>query len=47
MKAIRLEQPRQLDFVSIAEPASPGPGEVLVEWVVREQHGHLHLLVPQ
>jgi alcohol dehydrogenase len=30
MKAIRLEQPRQLEFVSIAEPAAPGPGEVLV-----------------
>jgi alcohol dehydrogenase len=30
MKAIRLEQPRQFQFVDIAEPGPPGPGQVLV-----------------
>ena len=30
MKAIRLEEPRQLRHVEIAEPASPAPGQVLV-----------------
>ena len=31
MKAISLEQPQQLRFVDIAEPAKPGPGEALVK----------------
>lgn len=30
MKAIRLEEPRRFEFVDIAEPAPPGPGQVLV-----------------
>jgi alcohol dehydrogenase len=30
MKAIRLEEPRHFQFVDIADPAPPGPGEVLV-----------------
>ena len=31
MKAIRLEQPRQFAYVDIADPAAPGPGQVLVK----------------
>ncbi len=30
MKAIRLEEPKHLQHVDIAEPASPGPGQALV-----------------
>ncbi|MEY2726937.1 MAG: putative L-galactonate oxidoreductase [Planctomycetota bacterium] len=30
MKAIRLEQPRQFQFIDIAEPGPPAPGQVLV-----------------
>ena len=30
MRAIRLEEPKQLRYVEIDEPAKPGPGEVLV-----------------
>lgn len=30
MRAIRLEQPRQLNYVEIPEPLPPGPGQVLV-----------------
>ena len=30
MKAIQLQQPQQFEHVEIAEPSSPGPGEVLV-----------------
>ncbi|MGV2334977.1 MAG UNVERIFIED_CONTAM: alcohol dehydrogenase catalytic domain-containing protein [Planctomycetaceae bacterium] len=30
MKAIRLEEPRRFQVIDIAEPAAPGPGQVLV-----------------
>lgn len=30
MKAIRLEEPRRFEYVDIAEPSSPGPGQALV-----------------
>ncbi|MCA9062067.1 MAG: zinc-binding alcohol dehydrogenase family protein [Planctomycetaceae bacterium] len=30
MKAVRLEEPKRFEFIDIAEPAAPGPGQALV-----------------